>query len=227
MRLRRFQNKLTRGLSRGLLCAAALSFIVGAVGVPLPIGRVKDRSVPFPCMDRSCGCHDAADCKKHCCCFSSEEKLAWSTEHGVDPTPFVDDEALAALPPKCGDCDRQSCHGHGPSPASDLLAAVGPAGEQNHAATSCCAKKEADQTRLAADRSGGKRAGDPTRGSLTIGAYQQCTGLASFWTLVHAALPPAKRVRCEFQWLVVGWVTPQDCPLTSIRFSPPTPPPRA
>ena len=120
MRTRRLWNKLTRGLRCGLLSAATLSFVVATVGIPLPAGPAKDRSVPFPCMDRSCGCHDAADCKKHCCCFSSEEKLAWSAEHRVDPDSFVDDRALATL----------VANGAGEQP-----------GCSSSPAASCCAKK--------------------------------------------------------------------------------------
>jgi hypothetical protein len=229
MCFRRLQNKLTRGLRGGLLSAAALSLIVGAVGVPLPVGPVKDRSVPFPCMDRSCGCHDAADCKKHCCCFSSEEKLAWSVEHGVDPAPFVDGEALAALPTR--NCLEQGCEGlgcQGHHAASELLAAAQPSCEGSRASKSCCAKKSAQPASgLAANRSIRQGAGDQTHGSLTMAAYRQCTGLASLWTLVHAALPPPRPVQCEFQRLVTGWITQPDCLLASVRFSPPTPPPRA
>ena len=222
MRSRRIQNKLTRGLRGGLLSAASLSFVIGAVGVPLPVGPVKDRSVAFPCMDRSCGCHDAADCKKHCCCFSSEEKLAWSAEHGVDPTPFVDDEALAALLSRSS--QGQSCSAH----PWDMVAGSQPRCEKNNASRSCCAKKGARQASgLAANRAGQQPAGDQTRGLLTITAYRQCTGLASLWTLVHAALPPPNPVQCEFQWLATGRVAQASCLLASVRFAPPTPPPRA
>ncbi len=206
MRSRRLQNKLTRGLRCGLLSAAALSFVVGSVGVPLPIGPAKDRSVSFPCMDRSCGCHDAADCKKHCCCFSSEEKLAWSAEHHVDPTPFVDDQALAAL-------TANRHHEHAASPACGACAGERSACSATPAA-SCCAKKSPP-------------AGHKTGGSLTIAAYRQCTGLASLWTLVHAALPPPKSVECEFLWPLTGRVAQHDCLPAAVRFAPPTPPPRA
>ncbi|HEV3343931.1 MAG TPA: hypothetical protein VG125_26390 [Pirellulales bacterium] len=183
-----------------------MSFVVAAVGVPLPVGPAKDRSVAFPCMDRSCGCHDAADCKKHCCCFSSEEKLAWSAEHGVDPTPFVDDRALAALPTNGG-------NEHAASPACGACTGERSACDTNLAA-SCCAKKSPP-------------AGHKTPGLLTIAAYRQCTGLASLWTLVHAALPPPNPVECEFHGLVTGRVAQQGCLLAAIRLSPPTPPPRA
>lgn len=221
MRPRRTWNKLTRGLRRGLLSAAAISFIVGAVGVPLPVALVKDRSVAFPCMHRSCGCHDAADCKKHCCCFSSEEKLAWSDEHGVDPTPFVADDFLAALPTKIS--HEPGCHTQGTSHLFAIVASVMPACVKGSVSQSCCAKKAAEPGSDLAHRAVRHRGNQ----MLTIAAYRQCTGLASLWTLVHAALPPSKPVQCEFRWFVTGRVVQQTWSLATVCFTPPTPPPRA
>src|SRR5947209_7307476 len=42
----------------------------------------KDRSQPFPCMDRPCGCQSADECWHHCCCTTLDERLAWAHEHG-------------------------------------------------------------------------------------------------------------------------------------------------
>jgi hypothetical protein len=43
----------------------------------------KDRTVPFPCMDKSCGCRNAEHCFKSCCCSSKAERIAWAKEHHV------------------------------------------------------------------------------------------------------------------------------------------------
>src|SRR6476620_6848540 len=43
----------------------------------------KDRSVPFPCMDKPCGCRSAEQCFKSCCCSSKAERIAWAKEHQV------------------------------------------------------------------------------------------------------------------------------------------------
>jgi hypothetical protein len=197
MRFRRLNKTLVYVLRGGLLIAGATAFLVAALGVPLPRGSAKDRSVAFPCMDRPCGCHDAADCKEHCCCFSSSEKLAWAAEHEVDPAPFVDDRTLVAL-------ETGSCHGHGFAGSRERAAA-------------CCADKVTQRHRTP----------DQSAELLSIGAYRQCTGLAPVWTLLGAALPPAERARCEFQWVVTGAIAPSPCELTVIFYSPPTPPPRA
>lgn len=201
MRLRRLAKRLPRAFRGGIGAAATVAFLAAAVGVPLPSGVRKDRSVAFPCMYRSCGCHDAAGCKDHCCCFSNQEKLAWAAEHHVDATPFADTRLLAVedgLPrPSCAKCDSAE------TPSNDDGAA-------------CCANRPARQTSTI-----------PRAGWLSIVAYRQCTGLAPLWTLLGAALPPPQVADCEHEWIVIGRVCEGDLTLTFTSFSPPTPPPRA
>lgn len=43
----------------------------------------KDRSVPFPCMDKACGCRTAEQCYKSCCCSTKAERIAWAKDHAV------------------------------------------------------------------------------------------------------------------------------------------------
>lgn len=71
-----------------------------ASGLPLPVGvsthaaahtpagkrlAVKDRSRPFPCMDKPCGCASAEQCFANCCCSTPRERLAWARSHRVEP----------------------------------------------------------------------------------------------------------------------------------------------
>ncbi|MGH7139056.1 MAG: hypothetical protein ACREHD_25195 [Pirellulales bacterium] len=200
-----------RVLRGALVAAAGLAFFVATVGVPLPVGRTKDRSIPFPCMDRTCGCHDAAGCKAHCCCFSSEEKLAWAAEREVDPTPFVEDAALISLagerrrsllPPDCRHKSVATCC------SRDTIESAGQPIAQNGLQTS-------------------EHASQPSDDVVSIAAYRQCNGLQPLWTLLNAALPPPDAVRCEFELLVSGRVADMGVSLTFVAFSPPTPPPRA
>lgn len=202
MPFRRLDTRLIPRLRGGLVAVSAMAFIAVAVGVPVPSVTLKDRSVAFPCMDRSCGCHDAAGCKEHCCCFSSEEKLVWAAEHGVDATPFVNAQARAAA--VLAGCDEHQ-------------------GEGNHdqQSASCCAKTK--PIGRASQRPTDQR---HSHDVLSISAYRQCHGLAPLWTLLGAALPPPERVSNDFHWIVTGQVVQQDCVLAKISFSPPTPPPR-
>ncbi|HVX13219.1 MAG TPA: hypothetical protein VHC22_18685 [Pirellulales bacterium] len=154
-------------------------------------------------MDRTCGCHDAADCKAHCCCFKGEEKLAWAAEHDVDPSPFVDDLTLAGLSPEnCCAADTPDCA---------------------HGLASCCSKKAA-APKPASHPKDRKHAAD---GLLTISAYRECTGLQPLWTLLDAALPPVGPVDYVFECSPTGYVVQRDAVATVVPFSPPTPPPRS
>jgi hypothetical protein len=215
-------------LRNGLMAAAGLAFFVATVGVPLPVGRTKDRSIPFPCMDRTCGCHDAAGCKAHCCCFSSEEKLAWAAEHRVDPTPFVDDAALK----------RAQVHTPRGYPGFTV---------QEGAQARCCKKKivaccakdgvtdfgskhataSVADVGLPAQTLDEPRNANPHDHLVSIAAYRQCNGLQPLWTLLNAALPPPDTVRFEFEFLPTGHVAERYSTLTTVSFSPATPPPRA
>jgi hypothetical protein len=226
VRLRRFYKKTLLVLRGGLLAAAGLAFFVAAVGVPLPTGGKKDRSIPFPCMDRTCGCHDAAGCKAHCCCFSGEEKLAWAAAHDVDPAPFVDDRTLASLSHEnrvAHDC----CAGDGvpqEGVAEGFISAD--AADCPHGVATCCSKKAAapKPASLQHDR---RHDSDHADGLLTIAAVRECTGLQPLWTLLDAALPPAEPVGYEFDWLPTGHVVQRDAAVTVLSYSPPTPPPRS
>lgn len=69
------------------------------LGVPLSTSLKKDRSVPFPCQNRSCGCMSATDCKHGCCCFSASERREWARQRGIEPSNLVlDDETSANRP---------------------------------------------------------------------------------------------------------------------------------
>src|SRR5262249_15950818 len=78
-----------------LLCKIAAAVLVLAqvgatIGFPLPPAHsAKDQSQPFPCQDHLCGCHNAEECWRDCCCYSPEEKLAWARAHGVEPPAYA------------------------------------------------------------------------------------------------------------------------------------------
>lgn len=215
MRPRRLAKRLLRAVRGGITATAAVAFLAAAIGVPLPSGARKDRSVAFPCMYRSCGCHDAAGCKDHCCCFSNEEKLAWAAEHQVDPTPF----AHASLPsedglprPSCDNCDAialVSC-----ATRCDLTASASHQPAESSGA-SCCETKSNPSS-------------SPAKTVwLSIAAYRHCTGLAPLWTLVGAALPPPLPSCYEFEWAPSGDVAMMECHLEVVALEPSPPPPRS
>ena len=84
-----------------------------ASGLPLPLGAVapgrasqaaekrlagKDRSTPFPCMDKPCGCVTAEQCFTNCCCDTPAETLAWARVHQIDPAVIAALQRRVAAP---------------------------------------------------------------------------------------------------------------------------------
>jgi len=99
-------------------CLILGSLLIAAMGIPMPTGLKKDRSVPFPCQDRACGCMSAADCKHGCCCFSESERRDWAKHRGLDVSTLVDEavtsESIPSHPPVSAEvscCARESSHG--------------------------------------------------------------------------------------------------------------------
>ncbi len=69
----------------------ALSSSVTPSGIASERLAAKDRTRPFPCMNKPCGCLSAKQCFQKCCCHTPDETLAWARQHDVSP------EILCAL----------------------------------------------------------------------------------------------------------------------------------
>ncbi len=98
LRSRRWKRAAWR--RRRPICAAisAALYLVLVLGIPLPMPSqlaAKDTSQPFPCMDSPCGCRNAEQCWRHCCCHTLVERLTWAREHNVRPPEYVLAEAKA------------------------------------------------------------------------------------------------------------------------------------
>jgi len=80
-----------RPLAQQLVSAATLAaFLIATVGYPVwSASGGKDLSKPFPCMHRQCGCRNAEQCWRGCCCFSARDKVAWAKRNNVQPPEFV------------------------------------------------------------------------------------------------------------------------------------------
>jgi hypothetical protein len=75
---------------RPIAAITLAAFLLASVGYPLwSGGEGKDLSRPFPCMYRQCGCRNAEQCWRGCCCFSGKEKLAWAKANNVTPPAYV------------------------------------------------------------------------------------------------------------------------------------------
>lgn len=121
---------------------ALLGYALVASGLPLPMGAAspaasnspaakrlagKDRSQPFPCMDKPCGCATAEQCFSNCCCNTPAELLAWAKANRVDPTVIVALKRRAATPaPETTCCSAKAscCESSAPEPNEPEEAAV-------------------------------------------------------------------------------------------------------
>lgn len=107
---------------------ALIGYALVASGLPLPTGEaspaavnspaakrlaVKDRSQPFPCMDKPCGCATAKQCFSNCCCNTPAELLSWAKANRIDPAVIVALTRRAAAPAPetncCSTAAKASC----------------------------------------------------------------------------------------------------------------------
>lgn len=169
---------------------------------PLPIGSQplaeKDRSAPFPCRDRPCGCRSAEQCWKRCCCFSNSEKLAWAKANAVSAPGYV---AQAAA----NEVGNHDCHSRGCS--TKVHTAPGSKSGRTPAPESNRSKNSNTVYVL---------------GFLA----QQCQGEGLFWNSLPWAVVPDSAsfvwiVRQE------PWEAPPSPQPVDYSVEPPEPPPRA
>lgn len=78
-----------------LLCFCAMAVPLPMAVPPKPVDGEKDRSQPFPCQDRPCGCSSAEQCWKKCCCFTNVQKVAWAKANNVAIPEYVVKAAAA------------------------------------------------------------------------------------------------------------------------------------
>lgn len=209
-----------------IVAGALAAYLVAAAGVPLPSFQAKDRSQPFPCMDRPCGCKNAAACWTSCCCTTPEERLHWAHEHGVEPPSAL----LAAVSSKAAKPKAppvRACCASRSSPEDDRAGAVAPGPESrgcdhDHGANPCSAA-DRDQPIAAAEHSRDADAVD----LVVISAMRECQGLSPLWSALSAATPPPAPVNYQFEWRLAGWIVILSDSALSPHFSPAVPPPRA
>ena len=228
-----------------------------ASGLPLPFGMplpgesrggdrvaasrlaAKDRSRPFPCMDKPCGCATAEQCFANCCCHTPAERLAWARAHKVEPAVLASLEARVAgerLQPVVAvkGPDAPACCCATPAAASDPASSTTTLASASTLASqpSCCASPTASRTAEAAAAATTETDTDtdepPLRGKVVVlRAMLACGGLAAEWfALGGGGLPPP---RIEFvpragrdEPLVAADETP-----VRLATPPAAPPPRA
>jgi hypothetical protein len=228
---------------------AILGYTLVASGLPLPFGMIapaapdspaakrvagKDRSRPFPCMDRPCGCATAEQCFTSCCCNTPAETLAWATAHRVEPAVLAalerrvaGDRPAVAKATKSSCCSskapvaEESC-----CPSRQPAAAVAEDGDHcsmdaSRAATPS-ATEEATPDKASPD---GEPSRQPQSRTVTLRAMLACGGIVAEWFAAAAALPPP-RLEVSLLMHVLDVCTLGDEAGESLAASPAAPPPR-
>lgn len=203
-----------------------------AVGTPAAATLAgKDRSRPFPCMDKACGCDSAERCFSNCCCHTPAETLAWAKARGIEPAviaALARRVAATELVPKASGC------------CAALPAAASCCEAPKPATASCCAADEpsggsadaicSDSVRLAADPAGDEDAPRdvPTSpGVVILRAMLACGGIVAQWAAAGVSLPPPRIVTCEIAWPAIGVIAVFDERALGTGSPPDLPPPRA
>ena len=228
---------------------AILGYTLVASGLPFPFGMIapaapdsapakrlagKDRSRPFPCMDRPCGCATAEQCFTSCCCNTPAETLAWATAHRVEPAVLAalerrvaGDRPAVAKATKSSCCSskapvaEESC-----CPSRQPAAAVAEDGdlcsmEASRAAT-LPTTAEATPDKASSDCVPSRQ---PQSRTVTLRAMLACGGIVAEWFAAAAALPPP-RLEVSLVMHVLDVCTPGDEAGESLAASPAAPPPR-
>jgi hypothetical protein len=187
-----------------------------ASGLPLPLGGSpaavdaaasrrlagKDRSTPFPCMDKPCGCATAEQCFSNCCCNTPAELLAWARARRIEPAVIAALQRRVAAPPVI----------EKPSSCCAVAKASGCCEEES---PSCCESSapEEDRPHERDDR------------VVVLRAMLACGGIVAQWCAAAGALPPPV-VESPLQCLVLVWIGLVDEVDDGPAFSPQAPPPR-
>jgi hypothetical protein len=197
------------------------AYVAVVSGVPLPIAGSppvagspaakrladKDRSRPFPCMDKPCGCATAEQCFSSCCCNSPAELLAWAEINGLDPaTLFALQRRVAATAPEA---PAAACCCSSAAPAA-----------------SCCTTTESAPAHQPAPADEGDSA--PLRSRMiSMKAMLACGGVLAGWAAAVTSLPAPTALRCEPCMQLVGVLSITDEIGHSADLLREAPPPRA
>lgn len=174
---------------RATLWLATIGYALVASGLPVPLGvdhgarsaaaekrlAGKDRSRPFPCMNKPCGCATAEQCYSSCCCNTPAELLAWAKANRVEPG------VIAALAGRVATSAPEAEPGCSVERATCCSSDAKQPTEKPE--PSCCSAR----TLLAASAPDATD-GPPT--SVSLRAMRACQGLSAEWLLLGVSLPP-------------------------------------
>ena len=244
-------KRLTAFRNRGWRIAVAILLAVGCCAIWVPVPQVrspeKDRSEPYPCMDRPCGCSSAEQCWKKCCCFTNQQKIAWAERTGVKVPEYVvvaagrekTHKTAATAAPKCERCvtasvtadaavtSKKGNDNHNTATpkvcgvASDANVVRG----DNEPSSACC---DAEQTQPVKEATAKRRQDtDDSAPSYFCGiAALECQGLTSLFQILSLTMLPEKSCPEIVGEDMSSSMPAFDVLVCSCEWPPPEPPPR-
>lgn len=188
---------LWRKQRRRLLAAVVLLAYLGAIfGFPAPAAHANTDSRPFPCQGHVCGCQNADDCWRHCCCHSPSERLQWAADHDVTPP--------ASVSADLGWRSERLRDQESPKSCCKKSAKAAP-GHKN-----CCSTNEKPAQ----------------RGWIIGMSPFRCRGLSTLWVSAGIVLPPPVPSVWNPNLVLLDCLSQADATLAGIVPLPPDPPPR-
>jgi hypothetical protein len=170
----------------------------------------KDRSTPFPCMDKPCGCVTAEQCFSNCCCNTPAETLVWAKAHNVDPAVIAALQRRAAAPVEKTAVASSCCSVK--KQASCCSATSAPA---------CC--DESETVALTAESADVEPISSHT---IVLKSMLACGGIVSQWFSIGGAPPPPVVVAVAAITPLAEAILPGDEIFSCERAEPAAPPPR-
>lgn len=207
-------------------------------GLPLPMATPsvgsaaaakharKDRSTPFPCIDKACGCDSADRCFTGCCCHTSAETLVWAKSRGIEPAVI---EALArrtaaARPQAVAD----SCSTHAAAIANCALEGddVDNVICSDYQSLAAEPRHQHDDSGMPGEPAHDPAEGEPSGGVVILRAALACGGVTAQWAAIGVSLPPPAILTCDLSWPPVGRISLVDARMCGAGAPPDLPPPR-
>jgi hypothetical protein len=220
-----FRRRTDAGESVGRrLVGLALLLSICASFIPFPLrsDAEKDKSQPFPCQDRTCGCASAEQCWKQCCCFTHADKIAWARQHGVSPPRFVAEAART---------ESERAPGSSPGAVRNAAARFPGSSSSDDDGGSCCRGRSGESCSSSslhghqhAQRDRKRDTGEDERYVVGI-EMMKCRGQGWFWDSLPWAVIPEVHLP-EFHLAPASWDRPRSVVLPCSVPEPPEPPPR-
>jgi hypothetical protein len=216
----------TMFLRRATIWLATIGYALVVSGLPLPLGggqpasptsaaakrlAGKDRSQPFPCMDKPCGCATAEQCFSSCCCNTPAELLAWARAMKADPGVVA---ALVRRATTSAPAAERCC-----AAAQSECCAAAAESPMANSDDQCCS---AQASPIAV---GDEPCDTPTHG-VSLRAMRACKGLAAEWLSIGVALPPVAPAVVSCVADTPSRIACFDVSISGSRVAPDAPPPR-